>query len=315
MHRILTLLFTLISSTYIFAQIDYSKYELLFKEDFNGTKEDLFSSGNWTPFFPWLDGESVTCSENIRIGCGSGVGCRTNLIDVSKAKNVDVRNGRLELRLTQIEDWESKVHTERDCNFLYEGSMIRSTFRQITPQDKAAASYAASQNWSKNEKPEDYLGFMYGLFEFDCIIPENSSYYPAIWLYATRGTYPEIDVFEFDHVNDKQFTFYSNVHWWDENNEKQQSRFKVKDESIFNTMHTWAIDWNEDRIIFYIDGIEYRRFTDLPKDNSAWRKVDIILSMGASFKGRRSAYFKKNRKRFDPNEVFAIEEVRVYKAL
>ena len=97
--------------------------------------------------------------------------------------------------------------------------------------------------------------FQYGLFEIRCKIPSGQGLWPAFWMFGNGG---EIDIFEFNASNPQKH--YMTIHTWPENNGAHESCSTnwTNNSSFADDFHTFSMEWDEYKIVFYVDGIEKR---------------------------------------------------------
>ena len=100
----------------------------------------------------------------------------------------------------------------------------------------------------------------YGYFEIKCKIPSVKGTWPAFWLASKYSWPPEIDVFEF-YTGKKKDCWESNVHWGKEPKHPSNA-IGHKVWSTSERFHTYAVDWREDKMDFFWDGLLVRRITD-----------------------------------------------------
>ena len=102
----------------------------------------------------------------------------------------------------------------------------------------------------------------YGWFEIRCKMPAGQGFWPAFWLLGETGTtgVNEIDIHEF--IGSTLNTVYMTVHWGPSYATGHQSDSTSYVGSDFSgDFHTFAVDWDSNRIIWYVDGLERFRHT------------------------------------------------------
>ena len=107
----------------------------------------------------------------------------------------------------------------------------------------------------------------YGYIEIRARIPYGQGLWPAYWLMPTSGEWPpEIDVLEV--LGQTPYIVYMTNHWTDANSNPAQLQGSYTSPDDFSAdFHTYAIDWNADRIIWYVDGIErFRTSSHIPQE-------------------------------------------------
>jgi Ca2+-binding RTX toxin-like protein len=91
----------------------------------------------------------------------------------------------------------------------------------------------------------------YGYFEIRAALPAGQGMWPAFWLLPTDGTWPpELDVFEM--LGKDPNVVYLTTHGIENGANTQAQDRAVLDTTQF---HTYGVDWNKDRVIYYIDGV------------------------------------------------------------
>jgi len=102
----------------------------------------------------------------------------------------------------------------------------------------------------------------YGWFETRCRMPTGQGLWPAFWLLGETGTtgVNEIDIHEY--IASIPNTVYMTVHWGQSYTSGHQSDGQSYAGPNFSAdYHTFAVDWDADRIIWYVDDIERFRHT------------------------------------------------------
>ncbi|HVW86599.1 MAG TPA: glycoside hydrolase family 16 protein [Bryobacteraceae bacterium] len=100
----------------------------------------------------------------------------------------------------------------------------------------------------------------YGRFEIRCHVPAGRGVEPKFWLLPVpTGEIPSIDVLDVIGSEPSRALFANR--WGDEKTERSFSgSYNVGD--LSNGFHTIAIDWDENRIVWFVDGKERFRSTD-----------------------------------------------------
>lgn len=102
----------------------------------------------------------------------------------------------------------------------------------------------------------------YGWFEIRCKMPLGKGLWPAFWLLGENGTagVNEIDVHEF--LGDTANALHMTVHWGQSYSVGHLSDGKTLIGPDFTVdFHTIAVDWDAERIVWYVDGVEQFRHT------------------------------------------------------
>jgi beta-glucanase (GH16 family) len=94
----------------------------------------------------------------------------------------------------------------------------------------------------------------YGYFEIRARLPAGQGLWPAFWLLPATPNVPwEIDVFELHgHLPDN---IYMANHWLDGNGEHDWVTRRYRGPDFTADFHTFAVEWNADEIIWYVDDV------------------------------------------------------------
>ncbi len=133
--------------------------------------------------------------------------------------------------------------------------------------------------------------------------PKGKGYWPAFWTLPADETWPpEIDVMEIlGHEPNVAHTTY---HWIDGGHQEKGQANTGADLSA--DYHVYAADWRADAIIWYIDGKEVYRYTDVSKITNKPMYMLVNLAIGGQWPGNpdTSTTFPQN---------FDIDYVRAWK--
>ena len=105
--------------------------------------------------------------------------------------------------------------------------------------------------------------FRYGYFEMRAILPQGRGVWPAFWLLSKTGVWPaggEIDIFEnVGYIPTYlQASIQCNAYYWRTPTQMFGSTSIVNNNA---TYHTYALDWNTNRLKFYVDDKMYFNYT------------------------------------------------------
>lgn len=124
-------------------------------------------------------------------------------------------------------------------------------------------------------KTDGKAEWKYGYFEIRAKLPKGVGTWPAIWMlprFFKYGNWPrsgEIDIME--HVGFNPNVIVTTVHTKAYNHtigtQKSASRTVAGAQDGF---HTYAVDWREDSIAWYIDGVEAFRFANEGATSAEW---------------------------------------------
>ena len=112
----------------------------------------------------------------------------------------------------------------------------------------------------------DKFSFQYGYVEVYAKVPKGRGLWPAFWLLSTtQNDRSEIDVFEI--IGHEPNTVYMTTHYINENGTPKFRQGKHRGVDYSNGFHIYAVEWTENDIIWYIDGVErYRESTHIPHE-------------------------------------------------
>ncbi|MFC0202803.1 family 16 glycosylhydrolase [Novosphingobium soli] len=127
----------------------------------------------------------------------------------------------------------------------------------------------------------------YGFFEIRAALPAGNGFWPAFWLLPTDNSWPpELDVFEM--LGKDPNVLYMTTH----GNSKPGTTMEAQDRAVLDTtqFHTYGVDWNGERIIFYIDGVEVaHQATPAAMNKEMYMLVNLAVGGDASWSGPADA--------------------------
>lgn len=129
--------------------------------------------------------------------------------------------------------------------------------------------------------------WQFGYLEVSAKLPAGKGTWPAIWMLPEKdlhGGWPangEIDIME--HVGYDPGVIHGTVHTKAFNHVIGTQKGNTKEvENFDSAFHTYAIDWNTEKIDFYIDGQKYFSFNNTGKDFTEWpfdQPFHLILNL------------------------------------
>ena len=105
--------------------------------------------------------------------------------------------------------------------------------------------------------------------------PITEGFWPAFWLTPDDQWPPEIDVFEFFGADPCPYMTY---YYRDDEGHIQYDEGTHCGPDFSADFHEYAVDWREDRIVWYIDGEEHFRFDD--EEYISTEEMRLILNFG-----------------------------------
>jgi len=129
----------------------------------------------------------------------------------------------------------------------------------------------------------------YGLFEIRCRMPVGRGFWTAFWLMPVGWDFwsgmkvNEIDIHEF--LGHETATMYMTLHWGDDYQGGHVSAGEQYGGPDFTgDFHTYAVDWDADRVVWMVDGVERFRY-----EGPGVPQVDMYvitnLAIGGSWPG------------------------------
>lgn len=122
---------------------------------------------------------------------------------------------------------------------------------------------ASSQFTSARIRTIDKGDWTYGRFEFRARMPEGQGIWPAIWMLPTDNAYGgwpssgEIDIMEY--LGHDTTRVYGTIHYGGPTDYKNRGTDYVTDDTAFNSaFHTFALEWEEGKLRWYVDGEEFQ---------------------------------------------------------
>lgn len=110
-------------------------------------------------------------------------------------------------------------------------------------------------NWMSDAKQT----FRYGYIEARIRVPSGQGLWPAFWMLPADYNWPpEIDILEL--VGNEPNIAHMNTHWNDGSARQDMSSY-TNAAPFSDDWHTFGIDWKEDSITWYIDGVARKTVT------------------------------------------------------
>jgi beta-glucanase (GH16 family) len=158
--------------------------------------------------------------------------------------------------------------------------------------------------------------WQYGRVEVRARLPRGKGFWPAIWMLGVdreKVGWPacgEIDIME--NVGFDPDTIHANIHTARYNHTKNtQKGASIKVDRPYESFHVYAVEWDRDRVEFFVDGKSYFSFSNERSGREAWpfdQPMYLILNVafGGSWGGQEG---------IDDSTMpqsMAIDYVRVY---
>lgn len=191
-------------------------WKILFRDEFD---TQVLNRGHWTVCY-WWDNTGCTNLGN-------------NELEWYLPENVTVRDGALHLTAQK-----KTVTGSDDATYPYTSGMV--TTGPVS--SKAGASSAR-------------FTFQYGFVEARVRVPKGTGLWPAFWMLPVDMTSkPEIDVMEI--LGDQTSLNKMHLHYLDASGEEVSPGQDWQGPDLSADWHIYAVDWQPDRVIWYVDGVE-----------------------------------------------------------
>ncbi len=176
---------------------------------------------------------------------------------------------------------------------------------------KESRDYTSARLVTKNKGD-----WKYGRVEVKAKLPQGRGVWPAIWMLPTEwkyGDWPasgEIDIMEF--VGYEPDSVHGTVHTKAFNHSIGTQKGKgLKFDDLSTAFHVYAIEWNKDKIDFFVDDKHYLTFANTGKGSDEWpfdQAFHLILNIavGGGWGGKMGV---------DPSvypQRMLVDYVRVY---
>jgi beta-glucanase (GH16 family) len=124
----------------------------------------------------------------------------------------------------------------------------------------------------------------YGYFEIRAQVPNGKGFWPAFWLLPDQDNWvPEIDVTEI--LCDRPNLTYMTLHYHNTSGAYVQTQSQYTGPDFSAGWHTFAVDWEPNALVWYVDGVERKRVTDTTAIPNMPLYLIANLAVGGSWPG------------------------------
>ncbi|HBN79329.1 MAG TPA: glucan endo-1,3-beta-D-glucosidase [Planctomycetaceae bacterium] len=234
--------------------------------------------------------------------------------DEFEGKSLNYQQWETEVNAFGGGNQELQIYTDRPKNVrVQNGKLVLEAHRDNAGIAGTVREYSSGRVRSKHRGD-----WKYGRFEIRAKLPAGQGLWPAIWMlptdekYGTWASSGEIDIMEFKGQEPK--TVLGTLHYggqWPKN-AYSGDQFELKLGSFTEEFHTFAIEWEEGEIRWYVDGELYQTQSkwhsaaaEYPAPFDQRFHLVMNLSVGGQFVG-------------NPNDStqfpaqFLVDYVRVY---
>lgn len=180
--------------------------------------------------------------------------------DEFDGESLDYSKWEIEVNAFGGGNQELQIYTDRRENVRVEGGrLILEARRDNHGIQGTVREYSSGRIRSKHRGD-----WKYGRFEIRAKMPAGAGLWPAAWLLPTEEKYGgwaasgEIDIIEYKGQEPNQVwgTLHYGGHWPD--NRHSGTQFKLTEGSFASDFHTFALEWEEGEIRWYVDGQLYQ---------------------------------------------------------
>lgn len=168
---------------------------------------------------------------------------------------------------------------------------------------------------SSRIKTQGKVSFESGRIEARMKLPEGQGIWPAFWMLgeniASAGwpSCGEIDIMEMvGGTSDRNKTVHGAMHW-DSNGHVYKGGKKIYYKKLSEDFHVYGIDWNENDISWYFDGVLYHRESLSSEDKSELKGKEYFLILNLAVGGRWPGY--PDSSTVFPQRLY-VDWIRVY---
>jgi beta-glucanase (GH16 family) len=223
-----------------------------------------------------------------------------------------------------IRNHELQFYTRRAENARVEdGMLVIEARREKFPNPRFQS--ADARDWKKSREHAEYTSasvttrgiadWRYGRVEVRAKLPGGRGMWPAIWMLGSNRSlgWPacgEIDIMEY--VGYEPETIHGTVHTAKYNHVKGTHKGDtIQIAGPDKQFHIYAIEWDKDKIAFFVDGRQYFTFENEQTGNDAWpfdqpHYLILNTAVGGSWGGKKGIDETIFPTRFE------IDYVRVY---
>lgn len=168
--------------------------------------------------------------------------------------------------------WGSREHnyngyTSSQNVFVYNGRLII----EATDEEQSGKSYTTGVAVPRQTFTSGYVeGYLK-------VPPAKAGFWPAFWLKPDSKWPPEIDLFEFFGSDPRAWMSY---HHDDDKGDHQRVTSAFSGPEFSTSFHRFGVDWNANRIIWFIDGEERFRYSGEYVDQLEGEEMWLIINFG-----------------------------------
>lgn len=155
-------------------------------------------------------------------------------------------------------EWQQYVDSKENIQ-VKDGNLLIQPVKTVDESGKATYTSGRVNTQGKQD-------FKYGLFEAKVKVPTGMGYLPAFWMMPTDedlyGQWPrcgEIDIMEIMGQDTKKAM--GTIHYGNPHGQKQ-GEYVLKNGDFSSQWHTFSVEWEPGKIVWYVDGIKFHEAND-----------------------------------------------------
>ena len=254
-------------------------------------------------------------SDNNKDNYDPGMNWDLDWSDEFEGESIDLNNWNFqELEAGHFnEEWQQYTNSSKNA-YTEDGCLVIKAIHES--DEHAIGNYTSARMNTANKQT-----WKYGKIAARIKLPFGQGIWPAFWMLGANidengGDTPwpqsgEIDILElYGSKNDSVVE--ANIHFADNTNSHSNMgavSYKLKDGKFSDTFHIFELEWDENKVTWLVDGIEYASFPITSDELSEFHKEFFIL-FNVAIGGKYAGYP-------DSTSVFPqymyIDWVRVYK--
>jgi beta-glucanase (GH16 family) len=163
----------------------------------------------------------------------------------------------LDLSQWNPQDPWGRVRNSELQAYVKDALVVHDGILHITAQ-KRAAEYGGAMRQYTSGMMTTYGKFAqkYGWFEIRCRVPKGNGLWPAFWMLPEPlGWPPEIDVVE-NLGQDTGVAYFTNHFTGSDGKHGSKGSGKVATPDLSADFHIYAVEWTQQAIVWYLDGVE-----------------------------------------------------------
>ncbi len=169
---------------------------------------------------------------------------------------------------------------------------LRAEKRTVKGSDGKTYNYTSgmitSGRKAEDDPQPDLFAFKYGYVEIRARAPSGKGLAPSFWLLAASQQWPpDLVVTTID--SGKPNVTNMAVHFFNPDQSEGQASSTWTGPDFSGDWHTFAVDWQPTRIIWYVDGVERARFSDAARIPAEPMYLVANLAVGGNFAGAPGA--------------------------